>query len=354
MNSRAHLPGAFTSGLKARDYEGMTKTAKRLAAKAGSARDRRVKWLRRAHSGDGSAQSLAQKLGRCRPKHRCHSGACPVCAQAAQECFVATVVTYRHEPWAAVRSGGITKARAKIGQPTQFAAVTIVPGSLSSPVGHLGQPSIAQVHRRLTDRLAKAKVLLLIGVLEVTLVEHDSGRYRPRWLWHLHGVAQTRDIEGLAKRLRREFPSTDMVPRPVRVVPWDGNRKWLRYCFKLDGRCRIGIDAVDHFDPQQQQPRTSRRTRWRRLSANEKLEFLRHFDSVSFDDRVLTKGAQLRSSSGGYKLVKMRRPKRAKKSGRRSVSDPDKSAEDSHGSLESCPARQISVELNDTALGVGP
>ncbi len=87
----ATSPGAFTTGLKERHYRGFSKNGKRLAAKAETARKRRISWLKREHPTNKKAQALAAKLERCTPKHRCRSGACPACAQAAQEVFVEMV-----------------------------------------------------------------------------------------------------------------------------------------------------------------------------------------------------------------------------------------------------------------------
>jgi hypothetical protein len=84
-------PGLFSAGLTERHFRGGSTNAKSLAAKAESARKRRIKWLKRQHPNKKRARALARKLDKCRPKHRCLSGACPVCAQAAQELFAQTV-----------------------------------------------------------------------------------------------------------------------------------------------------------------------------------------------------------------------------------------------------------------------
>lgn len=81
-------PGVFSRGLHPRHYNGGSNKAKRLAAKAENARLRLVQWLGREHRGKPDAGALAVKLTRCTPARRCLSGACPACAQAAQEQFV--------------------------------------------------------------------------------------------------------------------------------------------------------------------------------------------------------------------------------------------------------------------------
>lgn len=141
--------------------------------------------------------------------------------------------------------------------PRRPMAITLVPDATTSPPDQLGNPTIDQVHRRMTDRLAKAKVALAAGVLEVSLVEHEQDRYPLGWAWHLHGIAFTRNPKALAKRLAKAFPRSDSVPRPVRVTPWDGRLQWLRYCHKLDRRCRVGLDDETRFDVRKQETRVS-------------------------------------------------------------------------------------------------
>jgi hypothetical protein len=84
-------PGVFTKGLKKRHFRGRSTKRQRLAAEAESARSRRIHWLRRLHPNNAKAQALATKLVNCRPSKRCKSGACPVCALAAQNSFVEMV-----------------------------------------------------------------------------------------------------------------------------------------------------------------------------------------------------------------------------------------------------------------------
>jgi hypothetical protein len=106
----------------------------------------------------------------------------------------------------------------------QAVAITVIPAGLTSPPGQLGTPDVRVVHRRVTDRLAKAKVHMAAGVLEVGLTEHAGNRYPTHWAWHLHGIALTPDRKGLKNRSLKVFPRSDVVPRPVRVKWWDGKR----------------------------------------------------------------------------------------------------------------------------------
>lgn len=89
--------GAFTAGLRDLHFKGRSPKGRKLAAKAESARKRRVQSLRRDNADDPDAQMLAAKLAACRRGKRCLSNACPACAQAAQELFVDIVQKFCKE-----------------------------------------------------------------------------------------------------------------------------------------------------------------------------------------------------------------------------------------------------------------
>lgn len=186
-------------------------------------------------------------------------------------------------------------------------AVTLVSSQYATRPGRLDALDLGQVHRWYTDRLHRAGIGSSVGVLEDSLVEHEHNAHPRRWLWHYHGLAFTNDPVGLKNRLTEIFVSDDWVPRPVYAPPWNGRSKWLRYCYKLDSRCRISLDRQVHYDKRHQ--RLRKRPDSRKLTPDELLELLLFHDKVSLDSRIVTTGAQLRTTSKGCQIVKLRRPK---------------------------------------------
>ena len=317
--------GAISRSLRPQDFRGETKAARKRADRAANASKRLVQRLRREFSDNVDVAAVSTKLGACSTASFCLSPACPRCHQAAQEVFVNSLIRFSRQrsaelaaPRGTLKAQQITRRPGR--KPALWAAVTIVPGTQGSRLNLLGTPSIAQVHRWFTDQLAEAKLVMAVGVLEVSLVEHENDRYPARWLWHMHGLVQTRNIDALTDRLKDVFPATDMVPRPLRVVPWDGKRGWLRYAFKINTRARVGVDAVQRFDTRTGKARTCRGTTYRKLTDSERLELLTFCDRIRLDDRIVLKRAQFRTNKSGLVLVKMARPK-----GRKTVDtrDPD-------------------------------
>ena len=305
-------PGAFVAAIGPDHFEGLTENGKRLATVAKNAKKRRIDLLHRKHRENKRAMKLAAKLPRCNPRHPCLSPSCTSCHQAGQEAFVAIVKAFSQQHLADRQALVIqAKGKGKLApRASKLAAVTIVTGNQASSVGHLGTRSPAQVHRWFTDKLAEARVRMAIGVIEVTLIEHEEGRYDTQWISHIHGIIETRNRRALAKRLLEVFPASDMVPRPNTVVPWDGSSKWLRYCYKSKPRVRVGTDNLERFNVRTGANRVCRGTTYRALNDEEFLEYLLFMDSTGLGDRITTIGAQLRSSSQGCKLVKMHRPTR--------------------------------------------
>lgn len=60
-------------------------------------RQKLVDWLRKKAKSSQRAQALADKIEKCRRKHRCKSAACPVCADAAQRLYTKAARRYLKE-----------------------------------------------------------------------------------------------------------------------------------------------------------------------------------------------------------------------------------------------------------------
>ena len=79
----AFNPGRFSDALTEKYYAKQSGRRKKLRRK----REKLVSWLRKKAKDNEPAQELADKVETCRPRDRCKSGACPVCADAAQRLF---------------------------------------------------------------------------------------------------------------------------------------------------------------------------------------------------------------------------------------------------------------------------
>ncbi|MGA7452078.1 MAG: hypothetical protein WBW73_12625 [Rhodoplanes sp.] len=235
-------------------------------------RRRRARLLRKGKT--AAHQELAARLDSCKPRARCRSGACPECNYAAQKLYTRLLRNFIGK-----HAGSRT-----------IAAVTLIPTQIIPP----GNLSVAS-HRRAVDRLKyalrRAGVPWFVGGVDYSFNEHATNRYPGGWAWHVHGFAPTKNIDRLKRRLKRRFPKTDAVPRPVKVLAWDGRSIALRYTLKANFERRIGRDGGQRFSKTKGK-RTCRVTEKQRLRSAEKRELLLHLDQIGFGGRMLLRCAQ--------------------------------------------------------------
>lgn len=250
-------------------------------------RERRARLLRK---GTTTAElNLAALLNGCAPQIRCRSGACPECTYAAQTLYGRMLRTF---------------IDAHKGSKT-IAMVTIILPALIPP-GTLSKAEHQRTAERLKYALRAASVPWLVGGVDLSFNEHATGRYPPGWSWHVHGFVATKDIDKLRKRLKRRFPPTDAVPRPVKVVVWDGRLEALRYVLKGDFERRVGRDDGVRHGPFGRQ-RTCRVTDKQRLRSHEKRDLMLHLHNIGLQGRLFFRCAQFQNS-GTPKIV-LRKPK---------------------------------------------
>ena len=127
-------------------------------------------------------------------------------------------------------------------------AISIVARSAVVPIGQLNRFSLASFARRLKYAFDQADVAWVVGCFDYCVNFHEADRYEPHWSVHLHGFTVTDDQQALRRRLVEAVKKSDEIPRPVRVTPWDGSNKAIRYTFKTAFQRRQGIDNARRFN----------------------------------------------------------------------------------------------------------
>jgi hypothetical protein len=90
MRNTSKNPSSFSDAITEDHYAPKPSKRKKLV----EAREDLVRWLQKKGAGNEKALALADKLEACRRKHRCKSGACPECADAARRLFTKTLRRY--------------------------------------------------------------------------------------------------------------------------------------------------------------------------------------------------------------------------------------------------------------------
>lgn len=247
-------------------------------------------WLRKKGKQEPRATELSSKLDACAPASPCGSGACPACGEAFQRDFAAAAGRF------------IENLRCRRGA---IVCVGIAQPDLAVPLGGLAGLNLPAAKRRVQNRLGKADVGLAFGAWDYSVNEHRTERYAPSWLPHLHLLVGTGDPGALREGLKRSFPHSDAVPRPVKVQAWDGRENALLYLLKDKFDRRIGVDNAVRFSPKTGERRLCRATSHQRLRSAERLELLLHLDEIGPEGRVFMRKAQLRRTRAGMKIVAM-------------------------------------------------
>jgi hypothetical protein len=155
----------------------------------------------------------------------------------------------------------------------------------------------ARFIRRTKDKIGRAGIRTLIGAVEWSFNEL-KGENRKRWSRHLHGVIPEGVADATLKALRRQFPKSRDVRKPVRLEQWDGNPTALRYLVKRTNRRRRISFMGMRFDKKLGKNRQYRDTDKQPLRSRERLELLLHLDDIGIAGRLVLKGVQFINLTG--------------------------------------------------------
>lgn len=171
---------------------------------------------------------LADKLDSCKPRARCGSLACPMCARAFQKAKVSAQQALLAD---------LTKSRS--GKELVF--VTIIPKSMTYYPGNFLAINVAKANRWLKDGLKRAGIdRVVLGSADLGWESRRGGKYL-QLHWHL--AMWTSHPKGLKKKLKRVFQAAKKKERPVDVTAAQ-NHGFLGYMNKatklpdLLRRCR--------------------------------------------------------------------------------------------------------------------
>ena len=240
------------------------KTSKQARAE----RRKLVKVLRRHGKGNGSALRLANILESCCKKHRCLSGACPVCSRAFQRWFVNASSSFvsQNKHWYVI---------SLVWREHRFAEENLDPNTMFQRL---------RSHLRVSMKVAGIRQA--IGGFDLSLNEHQDGKFIPHWRPHAWILISTKDPRRLRNHLKTRFPPSKRVRRPLRIVRYDGSPTALAYALKGDFSRRVSLPRKRKSDA----TTTRRNTRNRPLRSTQKLELALALHRAGLADRVFQFG----------------------------------------------------------------
>jgi hypothetical protein len=276
-------PGRFDGALTEAHY---ASGWKRAALK--NQRAKLIRVLRTKHKNDEMALVLADKLDPCSKGRRCRSGGCPECTSAAQRLLAKTS----------------RKSIKALAGDEDVVCLSIVPDDrISRPTKLLAAETTRRI-RRWRDRLGRAGVEWFIGGLDISANSHDADRYPPHWSEHIYGLTVTRDIAKLKKELRKQFPATDAIPRPVKVKLWDYRGRALKYLLKPNAWRRVATDDGVRRGPDRRNQRICRATDKQPLLSRQRVQLALHLDELGLQGRLVLRGCQFLNRGSSTAIVK--------------------------------------------------
>jgi len=149
--------------------------------------------------------------------------------------------------------------------------------------------------RRTKDKIGRAGISTLIGAVDWSFNE-DKDSNRKRWSTHVHAVIPDGDPESIRKNLKKQFPGSRDVRKPVLIEPWDRDPEALRYLVKQPTKRRISF-LGQRFDKKSGKHRKCRDTDKQPLRSRDKLQLLLHLDDIGIPGRLVLKGVQFMNLS---------------------------------------------------------
>jgi hypothetical protein len=144
--------------------------------------------------------------------------------------------------------------------------------------------------RRTKDKIGRGGIPTFIGAVDWSFNE-VKGKNRKRWSRHIHGVIPESGTDVDLEALKKQFPKSSDVRKPVHVTQWDGDPKALRYLVKQPTKRRISFMGK-RFDKKSGKQRKCRDTDKQPLRSRERLELLLHLDDIGIAGRLFLKGVQ--------------------------------------------------------------
>jgi hypothetical protein len=248
-----------------------------------------VKRLRRFARNLPSAADLADVLQTCAPYHRCKSGACPECTRAFQRWFIDST---RH----------LAQRRDLKGE--------LVTASIVFPDSRVSTQLINTISIENSKRAATRSIegsldiQWVIGGIDISLNDDRQKNLGTGWQLQLYCIALVRDRRKFALLLKKQFPRSSTISRPVQTKDCDGSLNAFSYAFKTEFVRRI---AYRGKLSEKHQGRQCWMTRKVSVSPIDHADLLVWLDSVGLAQRLYLRGLRMTVTRNGVALATVRK-----------------------------------------------
>ena len=129
--------------------------------------------------------------------------------------------------------------------------------------------------------------------------------YGPHWCAHLWLILPEKNCDVWEPALRKANPPSEAVPRPIKIMKWDGRNEALAYALKMTFKRRVSIY-------QMKSRIRLRNTSEQDLRVAERIPLYQYLDSVGLHARVFLLGVRSTMTDRGMSFVRLRLGKSVK------------------------------------------
>jgi hypothetical protein len=164
----------------------------------------------------------------------------------------------------------------------------------------LSQFSASGLINRVKSILRKNGVKLAAGGIDLSYNQDEIGMFEPHWCAHLWLILPDSNRSFWEPALRTANPPSEAVPRPVKIMKWDGRDEALAYALKTTFKRRVSVHRKKSSGVAPQ-----RNTSEQDLRVAEQIPLYQYLDSVGLHARVLLLGARPTMTDHGFSIVKL-------------------------------------------------
>lgn len=162
----------------------------------------------------------------------------------------------------------------------ELVAISIVPSEAQAPVGRLDNIDLANWLVSVRDTLrATETTKWAVLCTDLSVTDCTARNLGTVWQFQVYGIALTTNRRKLREAIKRAYPATPMVPRPIRTRTFDCSARAASYVFKYQFVRRVSY-----------QKSTSKRTYWKTrklsLKAYQHIELMIALGKLGITNRV--------------------------------------------------------------------
>jgi hypothetical protein len=144
---------------------------------------------------------------------------------------------------------------------------------------------------QLVDAIEAAGISKAIGGFDITLNEHQKGKFPPHWQPHAWILVPKKEIRRRHMTFRKHFPKAiPTVCKPMMIKRFDGNLAGIAYALKGDFSRRVSLPKERRKNGA---TKKRRNVRYRPLRARQKLELMLMLDRIGLESRVFLYGVEV-------------------------------------------------------------